>query len=62
MKVKGIIRIKGIDEQINLQTDCSRDSFIELIKELYAKTDVLNESFYFDEALTDDELEKLTAL
>jgi hypothetical protein len=62
MKVKGLIRIKGIDEEITLQTDCSRESFIQLSYELVAKTDILVQSTYFDEALTDDEVEKLISV
>jgi len=59
MKVKGIIRIKGIDGDINVQTDCSKNSFIALTKVLF-KTDILIRSMYFEYGLTDEELIALT--
>ena len=62
MKTKGVIRLKVNNEEVNLTTDCSRDTFIELSKELYAKTDLLIQSMYFDKFLTDKELKILTSI
>ena len=60
MKTKGIIRLKGNNEEVNLAIDCSRNTFIELSKELYTKTDILIESMYFDKCLTSKELKTIT--
>ena len=62
MKTKGVIRLKVNNEEVNFTTDCSRNTFIELSKELYAKTDIMIQSMYFDEGLTDEELKILTNL
>ena len=62
MKVKGIIKVKTNIEEINFTTDCSKNTFIELATELYDKTDIMVQSMYFDEGLTDDELKILTSV
>ena len=62
MKTKGVIRLKVNNEEVNLTTDCSRNTFIELSKELYAKTDLLIQSMYFDKFLTDKELKILMSI
>ena len=62
MKTKGVIRLKVNNKEVNLTTDCSRNTFIELSKELYAKTDLLIQSMYFDKFLTDKELKILTSI
>ena len=62
MKTKGVIRLKVNNEEVNLTTDCSRNAFIELTKELYVRTDIMIQSMYFDECLTDKELKMLTNL
>tara|TARA_R110001592_G_scaffold47304_1_gene150077 strand:- start:1787 stop:1978 length:192 start_codon:yes stop_codon:yes gene_type:complete len=62
MKTKGVIRLKVNNEEVNLTTDCSRNAFMELTKELYARTDIMIQSMYFDECLTDKELKILTNL
>tara|TARA_B110000977_G_scaffold141439_1_gene179467 strand:- start:27 stop:218 length:192 start_codon:yes stop_codon:yes gene_type:complete len=62
MKTKGVIRLKVNNEEVNLTTDCSRNAFMELTKEIYAKTDIMRQSMYFDECLTDKELKMLTNL
>tara|TARA_R110000782_G_scaffold158311_2_gene250472 strand:+ start:803 stop:994 length:192 start_codon:yes stop_codon:yes gene_type:complete len=62
MEVKGVIRLKVNNEEVNFTTDCSRNTFIELTKELYAKTDIMIKSMYFDEVLTDKEFEILTSV
>ena len=62
MKTKGVIRLKVNNEEVNLTTDCSRNAFMELTKELYVRTDIMIQSMYFDECLTDKELKILTNL
>jgi hypothetical protein len=62
MTAKGVIRLKVNNEEVNLTTDCSRNAFIELTKELYVRTDIMIQSMYFDECLTDKELKMLTNL
>tara|TARA_R110000822_G_scaffold283354_1_gene404887 strand:+ start:355 stop:546 length:192 start_codon:yes stop_codon:yes gene_type:complete len=62
MKTKGVIRLKVNNEEVNLTTDCSRNTFMELTKEIYAKTDIMIQSMYFDECLTAKELKMLTNL
>jgi hypothetical protein len=62
MKAKGVIRLKANNEDITFTTDCGRNSFIELTKQLYIKTDILIQSMYFDECLTDEELKTLTKI
>tara|TARA_R110001606_G_scaffold65786_1_gene151916 strand:- start:193 stop:381 length:189 start_codon:yes stop_codon:yes gene_type:complete len=59
MTAKGVIRLKVNNEEVNLSTDCSRNTFIELTKELYVKTDIMIQSMYFDEGLTDEEFKML---
>ena len=54
--MKGVIKLKLNFEEIIFTLDCSRYSFIQLTKEIYTKTDILIQSMYFDEALTDEEL------
>tara|TARA_R110002126_G_scaffold34745_5_gene107346 strand:- start:34 stop:225 length:192 start_codon:yes stop_codon:yes gene_type:complete len=60
MKTKGIITLKVNNEKINFITDCSKNTFIELATELYDKTDIMIQSMYFDEGLTDKEFKILT--
>ena len=62
MKVKGVIKVKTNIEEINFTTDCSKETFIELTKTIYKKTDLLISSMYFDEYLTNDELKILTSV
>mgnify|MGYP003632689450 FL=1 len=62
MTAKGVIRLKVNNEEVNLTTDCSRNAFIELTKELYVRTDIMIQSMYFDECLTDKEFKILTNL
>jgi hypothetical protein len=58
--MNGIIKLKLNSEEIIFTSNCSRYSFIQLTKEIYTKTDILIQSMYFDEALTDEELKILT--
>lgn len=60
MKTKGIITLKVNNEKINFISDCSKNTFIELATELYDKTDIMIQSMYFDEGLTDKEFKILT--
>ena len=62
MKVKGVIRLKVNNENVNFTTDCSRASFIELTKLLNGVSIDYGfvSSMYFDECLTDEELKTLT--
>jgi hypothetical protein len=62
MTAKGVIRLKVNNEEVNLTTDCTKNTFIELTKEIYARTDIMIQSMYFDECLTDKELKMLTNL
>ena len=62
MKTKGVIRLKVNNEEVNLTTDCTKNTFIELTKELYTKTDIMIQSMYFDKCLTSKELKMLTNL
>lgn len=62
MEVKGVIKLKTSEEEIIFTTNCSKDAFIEFTKTIYAKTDMLITSMYFDECLTEDELIKLTSV
>jgi hypothetical protein len=59
MKTKGIITLKVNNEKINFITDCSKNTFIELVTELYDKTDIMIQSMYFDEGLTDEEFKNI---
>tara|TARA_R110001606_G_scaffold274805_1_gene423184 strand:- start:115 stop:306 length:192 start_codon:yes stop_codon:yes gene_type:complete len=61
MKTKGIITLKVNNEKINFIADCSKNTFIELATELYDKTDIMIQSMYFDEGLTDEEFKILTS-
>ena len=54
MKTKGIITLKVNNEKINFIADCSKNTFIELATEIYDKTDIMIQSMYFDEGLTDE--------
>ena len=60
MKTKGIITLKVNNEKINFIADCSKNTFIELATELCDKTDIMIQSMYFDEGLTDEEFKILT--
>ena len=62
MKTKGIITLKVNNEKINFISDCSKNTFIELATELYDKTDIMIQSMYFDEGLTDEEFKILTSV
>jgi hypothetical protein len=62
MKTKGIITLKVNNEKINFITDCSKNTFIELATEIYDKTDIMIQSMYFDEGLTDEEFKILTSV
>ena len=62
MKTKGIITLKVNNEKINFISDCSKNTFIELATELYDKTDIMIQSMYFDEGLTDKEFKILTSV
>lgn len=62
MKTKGIIILKVNNKKINFITDCSKNTFIELATELYDKTDIMAQSMYFDEGLTDEEFKILIGL
>ena len=62
MKKKGIITLKLSNEKVNFTVDCSRNTFIELATELYDKTDIMAQSMYFDEGLTDEEFKVLIGL
>jgi len=60
MKIKGIIKLKVNNEKINFISDCSKNTFIELAAELYDKTDIMIQSMYFDEGLTNKKFKILT--
>tara|TARA_B110000977_G_scaffold85278_1_gene113843 strand:- start:344 stop:529 length:186 start_codon:yes stop_codon:yes gene_type:complete len=60
MTPKGVIKLKVNNEEVNLTTDCTKNTFIELTKKLCTKTDIMIQSMYFDEGLTDEEFKILT--
>jgi hypothetical protein len=64
MKTKGIIKLKVNNEDVKFTTECSKDSFIELTKLLNGVSIDYSfvSSMYFDEALTDEELIRLTSV
>jgi hypothetical protein len=64
MKTKGVIKLRVSDEDIIFTTNCSKEAFIELTKVFIGESSsyCFISSMHFDEALTDEELIKLTSI